>query len=91
MFPIFYSPSVMEQGESMPVFLWTFWNMVTVETDQEINFLSRFLVWAVTSQSLRDGLACLDLLLPRSTSTQRTEMSPKVAGYVAKSGSRNGI
>ena len=65
MFPIFYSPSVMEQGESMPVFLWTFWNRVTVETDQEINFLSRFLVWAVTSQSLRDGLACLDLLLPQ--------------------------
>ena len=36
-----------------------------METDQEINFLSRFLVWAVTSPSLRDGLACLDLLLPQ--------------------------
>lgn len=35
------------------------------EIDQEINFLSRFLAWAVTSQSLRGGLACLGLLLPQ--------------------------
>lgn len=56
------------------------------EVDQEINFLSRFLVWAVTSQSLRDGLASF---FPSGMSTQRTEMSPKVAGYVGKNGSRN--